>query len=199
MVDYRSAVGPERQYDLIGAQQFYCCVEQGLQEHHELIDVGCGSLRGGRFFIVYLEAGNYFGIEPNEELVKAGLKHEVGLDMLERKRPTFAYNERFEPEGVRLADFALAQSIFSHASPAQVERCLTAMARHLRPNGTFLMTYFQGERNNTRERWSARGSVRYRADWMSWVAWDHGFSYRELDFEHPHGQVWVRMDRCSKD
>lgn len=51
---YRGYVGPEAQYDLMGATQFRLLCTLGLREHHTLLDFGCGSLRAGRLFIPYL-------------------------------------------------------------------------------------------------------------------------------------------------
>lgn len=63
---YREYVGPETEYDLIGAMQFRLLSTLGLRENHKLLDFGCGSLRAGRLFIPYLNPGNYTGVEPNE-------------------------------------------------------------------------------------------------------------------------------------
>jgi len=64
--NYRAYVGPVEKYDLVAANQFNLLTMLGLRENHFLLDVGCGSLRGGRLFIPYLLPHHYFGIEPNE-------------------------------------------------------------------------------------------------------------------------------------
>lgn len=68
---YRAWVGPPEEYDLIGALQTSLLLAAGLEEKHRLCDVGCGSLRAGRMLIPYLRTGNYFGVEPEQWLVKA--------------------------------------------------------------------------------------------------------------------------------
>ena len=47
-------------WDDVGRMQFEFLLREGLQHHHHLLDVGCGSFRGGRFVIDYLQEGHYF-------------------------------------------------------------------------------------------------------------------------------------------
>ena len=74
--------------------------------------------------IPYLNRGKYFGVEPNEWLVEAGIEHELGEDVVQIKRPTFFFSD--SPETVAQAkvsfDFALAQSIFSHCGLDLIKR-----------------------------------------------------------------------------
>ncbi len=52
--DFRVGLDPERavggMWEEIGRLQFVFLVEKGLQPHHEMLDIGCGTLRGGRHF-----------------------------------------------------------------------------------------------------------------------------------------------------
>jgi hypothetical protein len=77
---------------LIAAMTFNLLTTLGLRQHHSLLDVGCGSLRIGRLLIPYLNQGKYFGVEPNEWLVKEGIKRELGEALLQIKRPTFFFS-----------------------------------------------------------------------------------------------------------
>jgi len=45
----------------IGQLQFRLMVDEGLTPRHRLLDVGCGSMRGGVHFIRHLDAGHYVG------------------------------------------------------------------------------------------------------------------------------------------
>src|SRR5271168_1826262 len=49
---YRRYVGGY--WDQVGRLQFEFLQSRGLQSNHVLLDIACGSLRGGRFFIPYL-------------------------------------------------------------------------------------------------------------------------------------------------
>lgn len=64
-------------WDELGKLQFDLLVQQGLKPQHFLLDVGCGSLRGGVHFIRYLEPGHYFGVDESRELLDAGRRIEL--------------------------------------------------------------------------------------------------------------------------
>ncbi len=108
---YRAYVGPPEDYDLIAAMTFNLLTTLGLRQHHSLLDVGCGSLRIGRLLIPYLNRGKYFGVEPNEWLVKEGIKRELGEALLQIKHPTFFFSN--SPETIAQAkvsfDFAVTK------------------------------------------------------------------------------------------
>jgi hypothetical protein len=53
-------------WEAIGRLQADFLVSPCLQPHHHLLDIGCGSLRGGAKLISYLDAGNYVGTDLNE-------------------------------------------------------------------------------------------------------------------------------------
>src|SRR5216684_3760408 len=60
-LDYREYVGGH--WDHMGRLQISYLMEHGLQPHHYLLDVACGSLRAGRYFILYLQPGHYYGLD----------------------------------------------------------------------------------------------------------------------------------------
>lgn len=112
---YRAYVGPPDDYDLVAAMTFNLLTTLGLRQHHTLLDIGCGSLRIGRLFIPYLNAGNYTGIEPHAWLIREGIERETGQDQILIKKPNFIYassGDSLPPDASY--DFAVAQSIFSH-------------------------------------------------------------------------------------
>ena len=189
---YRAYVGPPRKFDVVSAAQFNVLTEHGLREQHFLLDVGCGSLRAGRLFIVYLLAGRYFGVDPNRRLVREGLRLEVGRDMARRKGPTFRYESDFSLTRFgRRFDFVLAHSIFSHASPDQIRRCLAQVRDVLRPRGRFVATYVKGDTDYDGGEWVYPGVVRYRAETISAMAEECGLQVEELDRAHPNQQTWM--------
>jgi hypothetical protein len=92
---YKSSVGPPDQFELIGQAQFEHLRHWGLAANHYLLDIGCGSLRGGRFAIRILEPEHYYGVEPNQWLIDEGIKHELGAQLLQLKRPVFSNDAEF--------------------------------------------------------------------------------------------------------
>src|SRR3989449_5135255 len=72
---HREAVGGL--WDEIGQLQIDFLVSQGLMPHHRLLDIGCGSLRGGVKMIRYLDVGHYAGVDLHESLINAGYEIEL--------------------------------------------------------------------------------------------------------------------------
>jgi SAM-dependent methyltransferase len=141
---YRAFIDFPDKYDIGAATQFSLLTALGLREDHFLLDIGCGSLRAGRLFIVYLRPGRYFGIEPERWLVEEGIRLELGREILAVKRPTFGHNRDFTLSAFgRQFDFLLAQSVFSHSAPRQVRRCLAEARAVMSPTAIFIATYWR--------------------------------------------------------
>jgi hypothetical protein len=189
---YRAFVGPSTTYDIIGASQFNLLTSLGLREHHKLLDIGCGSLRGGRLFIPYLQPGGYSGIEPEQWLVEEGIENEIGHDQITLKSPRFDYNAEFNLRvfGEQF-DFLLAQSIFSHTSASQLKHCLSEAAQVMKPTSIFAATYFPGDEDYTGVEWVYPGRVYYTPEFMQKTAADYDLSMTNLNWLHPNGQTWV--------
>ena len=60
--NYRAYIGPPHQYDFMGNTQFRLATTLGIREHHYYMDIGCGSLRSGKFLINYLLPERYHAI-----------------------------------------------------------------------------------------------------------------------------------------
>jgi hypothetical protein len=191
---HRAFVGPPEKYDLVAAMQFNVLTFQGLREHHYLLDIGCGSLRGGRLFMPYLLPGRYFGIEPEEWLLSEGIREELGREIIDRKQPTFAHHKTFEL-GVfgRPFDYLLAQSIFSHAGPKDVQRCLLEASKVMLPTSMLLATYVAGERDYEGDAWVYPGCVTYRRARLEEMARSAGLACTHIGWPHPNGQTWVAL------
>jgi SAM-dependent methyltransferase len=195
---YRAIVGPPEDYDLVAAMSFNLLTCLGLRQQHRLLDVGCGSLRLGRLFIPYLNAGCYTGIEPNRWLIDEGVRREIGADLVRIKQPRFviaadasalAAADRF--------DFAVAQSIFSHAGADLVEQWLAAIAAHLAPSGALAATFLIGDEPAKRG-WVYPSCVYYKVDAMEAAARRAGLRFQMLDWKHPR-QSWALFARDGFD
>jgi len=133
-------------WEKIGRLQFEKLVSEGLQPHHYLLDVACGSLRGGVHFIPYLEPGRYLGMDKEKDLIKAGIEQELGQQVFDRQQPQFVVSSTFEFEkfGVQ-PDFALAQSLFTHLPAPMIVECLTKLRAVAKSNTRFYATFFESD------------------------------------------------------
>lgn len=206
-MNYRSYVGPEELYDVMGGLQFVVLYELGLREKHTLLDIGCGSLRAGRLFIPYLNPNKYFGVEPNVELVGAGLHAELGTEIENIKHPAFIHTSLFDFDFFGRApktgfDYILAQSIFSHATRSQIVICMNNAAKVMHKNSIFVATYFNAtneyERTYTPAEWTYPEVVKYPYLFMKDTAKEAGLTMAIMhDTPHPVGQTWVLLRKVQ--
>jgi hypothetical protein len=188
--EYRKMVG--RYYDLSAAMQFNLLSSLGLREHHYLLDIGCGSLRGGRLFIPYLLPGRYFGIEPEEWLINDGIENEIGQDLVRLKSPTFRVVSDFSMSAFgRDFDFLLAQSVFSHAAAWQIRLCLAEVRKVMQPNALFAASYFEGDKNYLGDEWVH--FAEYTFDFITSVVDEQQLACQRLVWAHPSGQTWLMI------
>ena len=141
---HREVVGGA--WDEIGQLQFEFLKSEGLEPGHTLLDVGCGSLRGGVHFVRYLDPGNYFGIDMNEPLLAAGydieLKNAGIQDRLPRHHLVCTGNFRLD-DFTGDFDFAVAQSLFTHLTFNRIRQCVERLSRKVKPGGRFYATFFE--------------------------------------------------------
>jgi SAM-dependent methyltransferase len=137
---HRHAVGGR--WEQIGALQFDFLVAEGLTPAHHLLDVGCGSLRGGVRFVDFLDSGHYFGIDQNAQLLTAG-ERELERAGVTGKHPTLVAGSDFAVAHLGQSfDFAIAQSLFTHLPFNSIVRCVAEVGRVLQPGGRFFATFF---------------------------------------------------------
>jgi SAM-dependent methyltransferase len=119
------------------AFQFDFLQRMGLERGHRLLDLGCGTLRGGLPLIEFLEPGHYTGVEvraevlaeARAELAEAGLAHKAPALLHATDLGALELPERF--------DVVWAFSVLIHMDDATLARALLCVARHLAPDGSF--------------------------------------------------------------
>lgn len=190
-------------FEEAGRYSFDSLLGLGLQPEHRVLDVGCGALRLGYWLIRYLNPDNYFGTEPHENYVNAGLRHAIGRKLQEEKKPSFRFDRDFDfgAFGVRF-DFVLARSIFSHASPEQFERAMHAFQQTAAPCGTMLASYRPMRPRDAGElfdsnpdgpEWRLR---RFSMPYLQAMAARH--SLVAAPYGEPfNGQVWVQLTNAG--
>jgi hypothetical protein len=191
---YRAFVGPPQKYDLVAANQFNLLTSLGLREHHYFLDIGCGSLRGGRLFIPYLLPNRYFGIEPEQWLLEEGINQNCGNDLIKIKSPHFCNDQNFTLSKFgKNFDFILAQSIFSHASKEQIKHCLSEAKKVMTSTSIFAATFIKGDINNNSNKWLYPECGTYTLDFMLKLIESEGLSCKLLKWDHPNDQTWLAI------
>lgn len=200
---HRKAVGGL--WEEIGKLQLGFLIEQGLKPEHYLLDIGCGSLRGGVCFIDYLDVGHYYGIEKEESLLRAARNIELSKYGLEHKKPHLLLIDDFDLRSISQDvqfDFMLAQSVFTHLTPDMIELCLSRVMPRLRPAGAFYATFFESEDSEIDYgkphpwRKNERGVAKYPFSLFQRIAGKVGGSVRYIgDWNHPRDQKMLAFRR----
>jgi hypothetical protein len=112
---YWSGRGAGGRWQDIGLLQLDFLVGKGLQPHHSLLDIGCGSLRGVVHFVKCLNGGNYYGVDKQQWLLDAAVEVELPRHGPGEKAVHLLNRDDFDFTvfGVEF-DYALAQYVFTH-------------------------------------------------------------------------------------
>lgn len=147
-----AAVAQECHRDLVGGLwhevgrlQFDYLRHNGLRPDQHLLDIGCGSLRGGIHFAAYLQPGRYWGVDAVGSLLRAG-RGELDRAGLSGRVPDSNLLEDAEFDFERFGrsfDMALAQSLFTHLSINRIRLCLYRLAQVMPAQGRLFATYFE--------------------------------------------------------
>ncbi len=190
---YRAYVGSAKAYDVTAASQFALMVTLGLREDHTLLDIGCGSLCGGRLFIPYLRTGNYYGLEPESWLIDDAVSFELGEELIRLKRPSFRHTADFSLTGFGVAfDFMLAQSVLTHTSQSQLDRCLSEARLALKPEGLFAASFFSNGRDvYDGSDWIYPAFAPYSVRFVVEKGRQHGLAAYPLIWKNGYEHYWV--------
>lgn len=114
--------GGSREWNSRGKLQLIFLQKVGLQPYHVLIDIGCGPLRAGEYFINYLNTGNYIGFDYNQTYIRIAKQIIDTKDNLKEKNPFIFCAEQFDTSGHPhlLGDFGIAFSVLNHCNQNEV-------------------------------------------------------------------------------
>jgi SAM-dependent methyltransferase/tetratricopeptide (TPR) repeat protein len=197
--NYRAFIGPPMQYDFMGATQFRLLCTLGLRADHKVLDIGCGSLRAGRFLISYLEQGNYYGIEPNKWLIEEAIQKEVGISIIDIKKPNFDYNSEFDTRVFNTKfDFIIAQSIFSHTGLDLLNIALSNIKTSLTPTGCALVTFIKGVDDFDGDGWVYPSCVEFTESTILSFVTNLDLKIKELPWFHPR-QTWFILSHSVEN
>lgn len=192
--DPQSAIGG--MWEEIGQLQFDFMINRGLQPHHQMLDIGCGTLRGGRYFIQYLDQDNYYGIDISPKAIAYAQKL-VQQEGFESKNPHLLLNKqknlKFEEFSGKTFDYILAQSVFTHLKPEHIQECFEHIGQIMHDNSAFYFTYFQGEEY----RQTGLKGFRHSARFFESLAEQYNFQLKDCweDYPHPRQQLMVELKK----
>jgi SAM-dependent methyltransferase len=114
--------------------------EAGLHPQDHLLELGCGTLRGGLPIIDFIQPGHYWGVDVRpvaleeawKELAEAGLEHKRPRLILTGNLSALDLNRRF--------DFIWAFSVLPHLENDILRGAFRCARKHLGANGRFLAT-----------------------------------------------------------
>ncbi len=196
---HRAYVGGQGDlWDVIGNLQFDFLLSKGLKPQHYLLDIACGSLRLGVKAIPYLDAGHYLGIEKETGLIQAGLEQELGAALQQEKQPNIVISDAFEFEKLaQKADYAIAQSLFTHLPPFLINLCFKNLLPWLQDDGVFYATYFVTDtRTSNPDTPHDHGYFAYTQAEMCDFGENNGFRAHYIgDWQHPRKQVIVEYSK----
>lgn len=146
-----SDAGSGLDFRAAGRFQLDFLVGSGLRSDSVLLDLGCGSLRGGLHFIEFLDAGCYLGLDSSEQAVRRGIERELGLERFAVKRPEFVITDRFDVDRFsKRPDIVFANSLFTHLPAGDVEQCLDRLRAFAGDHPTDLYATFTEVGSGTR-------------------------------------------------
>ncbi len=139
--DHRRMVGAR--WDELGPLQFNFMTEvAGLKPDDIFLEISCGSFRAGRFFIQYLNEGNYLGIDKQEVLVREGKQHEIPAHIWNDKKPEIVISGEFDfNKFSKTPGLSLEQSLFTHLTPRDIIKCLRKLSQYVSSCHRFYATF----------------------------------------------------------
>jgi SAM-dependent methyltransferase len=142
LAETRFIGGPTYDFARIGRAGFEVLLQEGLSPSSRVLDVGCGALRLGYWLMRFLDPGCYFGIEPQQDMLRRGLEKIVEPEVAERANAHFDPNSNFNFSVFgKTFDFVVARSIWTHASKSQISAMLESFATTSAPDGVFMASY----------------------------------------------------------
>lgn len=132
-----SLVGPAALWQMKREFQTRFLRSAGLMPDHYLLDLGCGTLRGGIPIIEYLEPAHYYGVESRAHVLREG-QQELIESGLQGRLPQLVHADHLRDCDLgRCFDFIWAFSVLIHVTDEILDETLAFVKRHLSPDGIF--------------------------------------------------------------
>jgi SAM-dependent methyltransferase len=190
--DPKEAVGG--MWEVIGPFQLRYLRRAGLQPENSLLDIGCGSLRGGLHLIRYLQPGRYTGTDISSELLKAGRQF-IDEEGLTAKGPHLhrVRDFRFQALAGQKFDFIQAFGVFTDIPKGLVDECFAHLPALMNSHSVFYATFANSP--------AYRPNPAAKSFWYPWpmlkeMAESHGLVVNLVDnfsATHPKGHSMIAV------
>jgi len=184
-------------WEELGALQLQFLKAQGLQASHTVLDIGCGTLRGGRLLIDFLEPKKYTGYDISQAAVSFA-RELIASEGLENKDPRVFWSMKglADPELRRMKfDVLWAQSIFTHLEPDYIEQHMAQCGALMHEESKFFFTYEEADQFRVER----EVDFAYPYSFFEKLAKRYGFQLRDLSAQYPHprGQRILELRRSK--
>lgn len=165
-MNHRLYVGGD--FDRIGYWQYkYITSYTNITSETRFLDIACGCFRLGKLIIPYLDNGFYYGIDSNQEIVDAGLEHE--LNEIENKNFKVDVNSAFDFSFCDGYDIAWANSLLSHLTLSDIRILFTNLKNISTEDNIVYFTYFDKVRTPGRHRGNSDTSHARKDFYYDWI------------------------------
>ncbi len=132
-----SLVGPSKLWKMKREFQIKFLKNAGLKPQHVLLDIGCGTLRGGIPIIEYLENKHYFGIESRKDVLDEGRNELDELGFMHKEPNLVAEANILDVNLTEKFDYIWAFSVLIHMHDGVLCDTLDFVSSHLLDVGVF--------------------------------------------------------------
>ena len=191
-----SLVGPPDLWEMKRNFQISFLRSRGLRPEHYLLDIGCGTLRGGIPIISYMEERHYYGIDVRDYVLEEGRK-ELREEGLEHKAPILLSFETFEDLELDIRfDFMWAFSVLIHMRDDIVESLFQFVSTNINTHGIFYANISTYEIDDGI--WQEFPLVHRGVDFYRNLAGLHALSVHDLGTLQSLGHVTGRFGQDEK-
>jgi len=136
----------ERRHSMVGAAKLWKMKREfqinflrqvGLEPQHYLLDIGCGTLRGGIPIIEYLEVGHYFGIESRRQVLDEGRRELQEFGLSHKQPQLIAADNILTIKLDKMMDYIWAFSVLLHMKDKILYDTLRFVSLNLADTGFF--------------------------------------------------------------
>lgn len=182
-----AAAGPARQWRALQRFQIDFLTKHGLEPHHQLIDIGCGTLRGGIPLIKLLQTGHYTGIEIRQDVLELA-RNELRLAGLNHKDAKLIHTTGLSSLALEhVAEYVWAFDVLIHMDDDALNGCLSFVSGHMAQGGAFYGNTHIGE--GSAGKWRGFPIVRHPMTWYEQTARRFGLVTADVGSLSEHGLV----------